>query len=280
MAKKKYKVEPLKLWNKAKEIRQDYYKDYATIKERGGLRWTGGAWAFDALPAGLGDDVVHITGEPYGASCAFQKEFSLKCLEAAEAKGWARDLCAYMRNYWGSMYLNKYAFGGEYPKPDFAFQNHICCSHAKWYQHVAEYKKIPYFCVDVSVGPYHELTENRLEYVVNQLHEAIEWLEKTTGRKYDDEKLFEAVNNECRATSAWAEVCCLNKNQPAPLEEKTMYSLYVLGTLKKHAKVVADFYETAAEEKTTAMVGMIGPLSTVGIALLVGFIALSVIMPM
>jgi len=44
--------------------------------------------------------------------------------------------------------------------------------------------------------------------------------------------------------------------------------------------VVADFYETTAEEKTSAMVGMIGPLSTIGIALLVGFIALSVIMPM
>jgi len=44
--------------------------------------------------------------------------------------------------------------------------------------------------------------------------------------------------------------------------------------------VVADFYETSAEERTTTMVGMIGPISTVGIALLVGFIAISVIMPM
>ena len=44
--------------------------------------------------------------------------------------------------------------------------------------------------------------------------------------------------------------------------------------------VVADFYETTAEEKTSAMVGMIGPLSTMGIALLVGFIAISVLMPM
>jgi len=44
--------------------------------------------------------------------------------------------------------------------------------------------------------------------------------------------------------------------------------------------VVADFYETEAEARTTAMVGMIGPISTVGIALLVGFIALYVIMPM
>jgi type IV pilus assembly protein PilC len=44
--------------------------------------------------------------------------------------------------------------------------------------------------------------------------------------------------------------------------------------------VVADFFETAAEDKMTAMVGMIGPLSTIVIALVVGFIALSVIMPM
>jgi len=44
--------------------------------------------------------------------------------------------------------------------------------------------------------------------------------------------------------------------------------------------VVADFYEATAEEKTTAMVGMLGPMSTMGIALMVGFIAISIIMPM
>jgi len=44
--------------------------------------------------------------------------------------------------------------------------------------------------------------------------------------------------------------------------------------------VVADFYETTAEERTSAMVGMITPLSTAAIGLLVGFIAISVLMPM
>jgi type IV pilus assembly protein PilC len=51
-------------------------------------------------------------------------------------------------------------------------------------------------------------------------------------------------------------------------------------TLDYTMGVVADFYETTAEEKATAMVGMLGPLSTIGIALLVGFIALSVVLPM
>jgi len=44
--------------------------------------------------------------------------------------------------------------------------------------------------------------------------------------------------------------------------------------------VVADFYEVTAEEKTAAMVGMVGPLSTMIIALFVGFVAISVLMPM
>ena len=44
--------------------------------------------------------------------------------------------------------------------------------------------------------------------------------------------------------------------------------------------VVADFYEITAEEKMSVLVGMVGPLSTVGISLLVGLIAISVIMPM
>jgi len=44
--------------------------------------------------------------------------------------------------------------------------------------------------------------------------------------------------------------------------------------------VVADFYEVTAEEKTTAMVGMIGPFLTIAMALGVGFVAISIIMPM
>lgn len=43
--------------------------------------------------------------------------------------------------------------------------------------------------------------------------------------------------------------------------------------------VVADFYETTSEEKISAMVGMITPISTIGMAIMVGFIAISVLMP-
>lgn len=257
-----YKSESFKCWKKAKELREKYYRDYQQAKEKGGIRWTGGAWSFDAIPAGLGDDVYNLTGEPYGASIAFDKKLSQECMEATEAKGWARDLCSYMRNYWGSMYLNKYAFGGEYPQPDFAWQDHICCSHGKWYQHVSEYKKIPYFCIDVSVGPYEEMDENKLMFVVNQMQEGIEFLERVTKRKMNDEKLIAAVESEFRATALWAEICWYNKAVPAPMDEKSMYTFYALATLKKHSKEVADFYEELRDEMKYRVENQIGALAT------------------
>ncbi|HCN89064.1 MAG TPA: benzoyl-CoA reductase, bzd-type, subunit O, partial [Oxalobacteraceae bacterium] len=200
------------------------------------------------IPAGLGNDVYSLTGEPYGAAVALDKKLNQECQNAAESAGFARDLCAYMRTYWGSLYLDKYIDGGKFPKPDFNFQSQICCSHAKWYQHASKIENTPVNFIDVSVGPYKDLTEDRLMYVVNQGLESIEWMEKITGRKYSDELFIEAVKNEMRSTSLWAEICTLNKAKPAPLDEKTMYSLYVLATLSKSSKWCADFYEECRDE--------------------------------
>jgi benzoyl-CoA reductase subunit B len=244
----KYPTESLKLWGKAKQLREQYYQNYAKAKENGGLRWSGSAWALDAVPAGLGDDVYSLTGEPYAAAVAHDRKFAKECMDAAESVGFARDLCSYMRIYWGGMHLDKYLYGGKFPKPDFIFQTQICCSHSKWYQHVAKVEQVPQFYVDVGVGPYKDMNKDRLDYVTNQLLDGIEFLEKNTGRKFDDEKFLKAVKNEMRSTSRWADICALNKAKPAPLDEKTMYSLYVLATLSKSSQWCADFYDELYEE--------------------------------
>lgn len=248
-----YPTEPLKCWNKAKELRENFYADYAAAKERGGLRWMGSAWAFDAVPRGLGKDVYTITGEPYAASCAFNRPVSAEFLKASENYGFARDLCSYMRNYWGSILVNKYAFGGEYPKPDFAWTQHICCSHGKWYQNACELEggDVPLYVVDVGAGaypPFEPIYEHRVKYVADQLLDGIEWLEKVTGRTFDDELFLEAAWNDIRSTNKWAEICMLNRAVPAPLDEKSIYALYVFGTLEKSSGEFADFYDELYDE--------------------------------
>ena len=245
----KYPTEPLKCWAKAKELRQEWYREFDQAHEKGGLRVMGSAWAFDAVPLGLGRDVRWITGEPYGASCAFNKPLSAKFLRATERFGFARDLCAYMRNYWGSILCDEYAFGGEFPKADFAYSQHICCSHAKWYQNACELEggNVPFYGIDVGAGPCPpfapKMYEHRVKYVAGQLLDSIDWMEEVTGREYDDELFFEAAWNDIRSTHTWAKICMLNRAVPAPLDEKSIYSLYVFGTLQKSNGKFADFFE-------------------------------------
>ncbi|MFZ3172406.1 MAG: benzoyl-CoA reductase, bzd-type, subunit O [Carboxydocellales bacterium] len=246
----RYKTEPLQAWTKAKEIRDNYYREYAEAKQNGKLRWSGSGITLCALVKGFGDDIVRITGEPYGASIGANPKFALECQEATENKGYARDMCAYLRNYWGSMWIDKYAFGGPFPKPDFLYTSMFCCMQAKWYQRVAEEENIPYHANDFAMGKVADTLDKewRVEYVANQCYDSIEWLEKTIGRKCDEEKVIKAIYDECRATSLWSKICMLNKARPAPLDEKSMYSLYVLTILDKSSPVIADFLEELLAE--------------------------------
>ena len=50
--------------------------------------------------------------------------------------------------------------------------------------------------------------------------------------------------------------------------------------LENNMRVLAEFYETGASERTAAVVSMIAPISTIVLAVMAGFIALAVIMPM
>lgn len=243
----KYETRPLKCWPLAKELRQNHYLEIARAREEGRIVSTGSVHSFRSVLAGLGD-FVHLGGEPYGASVAVDPDFAIECAEAVEARGYARDLCSYMRNYWGSMFIDKYAFGGKFPKADLIFQSQICESQGKWYQVVAEFEGVPYYCVEWPITPTGGGEQWKEDYSVAQLHEAIKWMEKVTGRTYDDEKLIEAVNNECRATSLWGEICLLNQAIPAPLDQKTMFSLHVNSILMRHKKEVVKFFEILKEE--------------------------------
>jgi benzoyl-CoA reductase subunit B len=252
---KMYPIEPLKCWNKAKELRLKYYKDYVEAKERGGIRWSGSAWAFHSLPSGLGNDVYSVTGEPYGATAAFFKNFSRKYLETAEKASIARDLCGYLRNYWGGIIMDQFILPDgtivKWPVADFLFSSHVCCSHSKWYQRAGELEgNVPMRAIDVSVGPYPNIEdrEGAVKYITEQMNDSIEWMKEVTGRDYSDELLIEAINNECRSLSVWAEICTYNENIPAPLDEKTMFSLYVFTTLNPQRKEIADFYEEMRDE--------------------------------
>jgi type IV pilus assembly protein PilC len=110
------------------------------------------------------------------------------------------------------------------------------------------------------------------------LQETMEMLPKATSNTVVRDTLYR-VNEKLLLGEGLSEPMSHEKLFP-PLMVQMVAVGEETNTLDFTMGVVADFFETAAEDKTTAMVGMLGPLSTIAIALVVGFIALSVLMPM
>lgn len=243
----KYKTAPLKSWNKAKELRLAHYKEIQEAPEKGELLVGGSVQAFPALIAGFGT-YAHLGGEAYGATVATDPDFALKCAEAVEARGYARDLCSYMRNYWGSMFLDRYSFGGKFPKLNFLLHLHFCDTHGKWYQVVSDYLGIPCKVIEFPTGAWGQREELKLEYLAAQFNDAVEWMEKTLGRKSDDELMIESMKTEFLSQSLWGEIALLNQAIPAPLDHKSLPTLHVLAVLMRHRKECADYYRELLEE--------------------------------
>jgi benzoyl-CoA reductase subunit B len=57
------------------------------------------------------------------------------------------------------------------------------------------------------------------------MSDAIEWMEKVTGRTYNDELLITAVENEWESRVLWGRMCMHQKAIPAPLDQLMMFSL-------------------------------------------------------
>ncbi len=249
----KYPSEPLKCWDWSKELRHKFFYTVLEVKEKGGLLVAGSGATFQAFPHGFGKDVVFLPGEPYGANVAWHNDFCVRAEEACEKAGFARDLCAYMRNYWGSVLLDQFILPDgkivKWPIPDLFFTNHFCCSHAKWYQVARELEDGQLFVgIDTGCRTAQLLEEPSINYFVDQLNEAIEKIEKFTGRKFDDELFIEAANNEISSLSLWAKVYTYNQSIPAPLDEKSMFSLYVFGILCPPLKSTVEFYRELVDE--------------------------------
>ena len=228
MSAKEYETRPLQCWAKVKEMIINHFKEVGSGIEDGTKRFTTGCIeSAQFLVAGLGDDFLYLGGEPYGGTVGADLASSERYMEAAEREGFARDLCGYMRNYWGSMFLNHYFFTGRsFPKPEFTFTMHVCdAGHAKWYQVVAEHFGIPQIVVDVPLGRPGMGRKQKQEWVIGQMNDAIEQMERITGRKYDDEKMVEAARCQFASSSLWAEICLLNKAIPATVGLKTLLAL-------------------------------------------------------
>lgn len=234
-----YPFKPLECWAKLKEVRRKLFWDYWKTKERGEARVLGGYGSFTALPIGIG-----ARGAAFGiyyARIMRDRDLLLGCHQTMDSRGYGSEICSTLRVNLGSMFMGFHSKSpsGEYYKPDFILEFHLCDSQCKAAQVAWEYYQIPYHTVEIPLT-FQEREERKEEYVVQQLEEAIRWMEKVTGRKYDDEKLLEAVPREWESRILWSRICLLNQAVPAPLDQKMLNSFQTLYMWGPHLPEVVE----------------------------------------
>lgn len=230
-----YPTERWKCWDWAKKTKQKQLReDTVEIKKKKGRSILAlGSLTHDRFFKYFDDlESAFIPGEPYGAEVGRNVDFSRACCEEVERRGFAGDLCSYIRNYWGSAFLNRMPWGAEFPKPDFCIQGAHCDSHNKWFQQLAEHFGCPYYVYDdPEMFHWWENPPHAIQYKYDNMMEEIEWLEKFLGQKMNDEKLCEDVargyDEEVAESSEVFELAF--STRPATLDIKSWYSLTAPG---------------------------------------------------
>jgi benzoyl-CoA reductase subunit B len=242
-----YESRPLECFQRGQELRQEHWRNVMSAREQGKLLIDGYVLFPVALCAGLGD-VVPFGTDVYAANVANNTEFSIRALETVEARGFARDTCGYFRNDAGSMFMDQYLFGGPYPRPDIIFTPHDCEARGRWYQVKAEHLGVPIFVVEVPLADPGFRVQARIDYLVAQFQEGIGWMEKVTGRKYDDERLIQATDITLQSQKLWAEICLLNGAIPAPMNVRSKASIMAVPLMRRHEPVALEFLRTLRDE--------------------------------
>jgi benzoyl-CoA reductase subunit B len=196
--------------------------------------------AFDATP---------IYPEVNALQLAIRHQ-SLEPILLAEELGYAADNCAYVKADIGCYLKGLTPTGGRLPKPTLVLCNFVGCNtYVKWFEHVAKFTGAPLFVLDVPFLRTDEPSAADIQYVVRQLKELVETLERLTGRKFDMERFREAVECSRRVEELWSQIKHLSRRAPAPFDAyfdaiTLMGPLYVYRARREGV----EFFEAALAE--------------------------------
>ncbi len=256
----RYETRPLECYSKGKELRESYYKRLYQAKQEGKAICAGIANRSSVLPASL-EGCEPMECSSHLLTIGSNRQVAAACAEALEARGYQGDFCAGMRVFLGAMYLNLSPWG-EFLKPDLVLQVQYCEPLAKTAQILSEEMSIPYFCLDLPVIVKENRQDFHTRYFVDQMQEAIEWMERVTGKRFSDEALIEGVKNEWLCLELWAKICELNKAIPAPLDQRTLFSLSAPVNLMRHRAEAVAFYREVYDEMQWRVQNRIAAVAT------------------
>ena len=219
-------------------------------------------WEGDPIVMAMGVEAVYP--ENYGAVCA-AKGTAQSYLEICDAEGFPTHMCGYARNCIGYTTrmrelgnIPEEAPMGGMPKPVFLLASGaLCDTRFKWFQALGRYFDVPVWTLEmpqpgVEEGMMDGAYEHNIAFMVKELREFIDFLERLLGKKLDWDKLEEIIADIFEMNRIWYETNELRKVKPCPMHSRDFWTcmtgcLYPAGDLKALIRLYGDLYEEIKE---------------------------------
>jgi len=231
-------------------VKRSYQNAHEAKAKRKPVAWVASTFPVEML---LAMDVFPVWPENYASLCA-ARQVSVRLCEIAESKGFSKDLCSYARCVIGSIYEKDADLPeGGLPKPDFLVASTGACdTHFKWFQFVGRHFKVPLFLLDMAYNirgaDSKHLEKSYIDFYVSQLQKLIEFLEKQTGTKMDEDRLGEIIALSDRTSQLWLEIQDHRRTIPTPMDARDAFSAVFFMLCVPGTQTAVDFYEKLRDE--------------------------------
>jgi benzoyl-CoA reductase subunit B len=196
-------------------------------------------------------DLVPVYPEVNALQLAVRKQ-ALPLIQKAEEMGYSIDNCAYVKADIGCFFSGRQTPFGTIPLPSLLLCNYVGCNvYLQWFEHLAEFHPTPIFNLDIPFSRIEsdEPSAEDVAYVVAQLEELVELLERITGRALDEAKLRRIVALSGETGELWSAIKSLTQRVPSPFDAyfdsvTLMAPLYCL----RGTEECLDFFRAAQDE--------------------------------
>lgn len=220
------------------------------------------AWVTSGAPAellrALGFFVYYP--ENHGAVCGTMRQ-CVPLATYAEEAGFARDLCAYARTDIGAVLSGKTPVG-RLPKPDVLMAcTNICQTVLFWYRVLAQHFRVPLILIDTPFV-YGTIEDHAVEYVKQQLEEAVPIAERIAGVPLKWSRLQKVTRLSKSASELWLEILREARHIPAPISVFDQFIQMAPIVEMRGEAYTVDFYAALLKEVRQRVHNGVGVVKT------------------
>lgn len=215
-------------------------------------------------------DVAAIYPENYGTVCAAMGT-AQEYLGRSEGEGFPTHLCGYARNCFG--YTKKMVELGEVPpeaplggmaKPTFMLSSGAACdARYKWFQALRRYWDVPLWVLEFPHPGVDEIAmegafDYTIKYVVAELREFVNFLERILGKKMDWDRLEEILDGQEKVFEVWGAANELRRATPCPMHARDFWTMMVPAYYMADKPETIEAYQAVYDEVKARVDGGIG----------------------